>query len=74
MVQDTIIDSGVSSGVAIGGASDSMSETPGLFTGIATDIRKKLSTDMGNRLTEDNTTTPSTIPYFGDPLSFLILL
>ena len=33
------------------------------------DIGKKISTDMANRLTEDNHTSPDRIRYFGDPIS-----
>ena len=33
------------------------------------DIGKKVATDMGNRLTEDNDTSPDRIRYLGDPTS-----
>lgn len=41
----------------------------GLLTGLGADIGTEVATDMGNRLTEDNNTSPGKIRYFGDPIS-----
>ena len=37
------------------------------------DIGEKVSTDMANRLTSDNNTSPDGVRYFGDPTSFMDL-
>ena len=43
----------------------------GLLTGLGADIGKKVSSDMANRLTSDNNTSPDRIRCFGDPISFM---
>ena len=40
---------------------------------MGTDIGKQISTDMANRVTEDNNTSPDRIRYFGDPTSAMNL-
>ena len=41
----------------------------GLLSALGSDIGKKVSTDMANRLTSDNNTNVDRIRYFGDPIS-----
>ena len=57
VVKDEIIGAGVASGIATGAFADSAAgfADGGLLTGMGADIGKKISTDMANRLTEDNT-------------------
>ena len=71
MVKDSILDLGVAGGVAIGASADSAIgfSDGGVLTGLGAGIGKKISTDMANRLTEDNNTSPDRIWYFGDPIS-----
>ena len=71
IVKDEIIGAGVAGGLAIGTSADSAIgfADGGLLTGLGADIGKKVSTDMANRLTEDNNTSPDRIRYFGDPIS-----
>ena len=71
IVKDEIIGAGVASGVAIGASADSAIgfSDGGLLTGMGADIGKKISTDMANRLTGNNNTSPGRIRYFGDPIS-----
>ena len=71
IVKDEIIGAGVAGGLAIGTSADSAIgfADGGLLTGLGADIGKKVSTDMANRLTEDNNTMPDRIRYFGDPIS-----
>ena len=73
IVKDEMIGAGVAGGVAIGASADSAIgfADGGLLTGLGADIGKEVSTDMGNRLTEDNNTPPDRIRYFGDPVSFM---
>ena len=61
---------GVAGGLSIGASADSAIgfADGGLLTGMGADIGK-ISTDMANRLTEDNNTSPDRILYFGDPIS-----
>ena len=62
---------GVASGLAIGASADSAIgfADGGLLTGMGADIGKTISTDMANRLTEDNNTSLDRIRYFRDPIS-----
>ena len=71
IVKDEIIGAGVASGVATGASADSAIgfADGGVLTGLGADIGKKVSTDMANRLTEDNNAPPDRIIYFGDPIS-----
>ena len=71
IIKDEIIGAGVAGGLAIGTSADSAIgfADGGLLTGLGADIRKKVSTDIANRLTEDNNTSPDRIRYFGDPIS-----
>ena len=75
-VKNEIIRAGVAGGSATGASADSAVgfADDGLLTGMGADIGKKISTDMANRLTEDNNnnTSPDRIRYVGDPISFLI--
>ena len=68
-----MLDLGVAGGLAIGASADSAIgfADGGLLTGTGADIGKKISTDMASRLTEDNSTSPDRIRYFGDPISAL---
>ena len=70
-VKDEIIGAGVAGGLATGASADSAIgfADGGLLTGLGADICKKVSTDMANRLTPDNNTSPDRIRYFGDPSS-----
>ena len=69
IVKGCILDLGVAGGAAIGASADSAIgfSGGGVLTGLGADICKKTSTDMVNRLTEDNNTMPDRIRYFGDP-------
>ena len=60
-------------GLATGASADSATGCAdgGSLIGLGADISKKVSTDMANRLTEDNNTPPDRIRYFGDPISFM---
>ena len=71
IIKDEIIGAGVASGLAIGTSADSAIgfADGGLLTGSGADIGKKVSTDMANKLTEDNNISPGRIRYFGDPIS-----
>ena len=71
IVKDGILELGVAGGVAIGAPADYAIgfSDGGLLTGSGADIGKKISTDMANRLTKDNNTSPDRIRYFGDPIS-----
>ena len=71
IVKDCILDLGVAGGLAIGSSADSAIgfSDGGSLTGLGADISKKISTDIANRLTEDNNTSPDRIRYFGDPIS-----
>ena len=71
VVKNSILDLGVAGGVAIGASADSAVWFPdgGVLTGLGADIGKKVATDMGNILTEDNSTPLDRIPNFGDPIS-----
>ena len=73
IVKDEIIGAGVAGGLAIGTSADSATgfADGGLLIGLGADIGKKVSTDMANRLTSDNNTSPDRIRYFGDPISFM---
>ena len=63
IVKDGILDLGVAGGLAIGSSADSAIglSDGGLLTGLGADIGKKISTDMANRLTEYNNTSPDRI-------------
>ena len=73
IVKDEIIGAGVAGGLAIGTSADSAIgfADGGLLTGSGADIGKKVSTDMANRLTSDNNTSPDRIRYCRDPISFM---
>ena len=73
IVKDEIIGAGVAGGLAVGTSADSATgfADGGLLTGLGADIVKKVSTDMANRLTEDNNTSPDRIRHFGDTISFM---
>ena len=64
---------GIAGGLATGATADSAIGVAdgGLLTGFGADIGKKISTDMANRLTRDNNTSPDRIRHFGDPISFM---
>ena len=64
---------GIAGGLATGAAADSATGFPdgGLLIGLGANIGKKVSTDMANRLTPDNNTSPDRIRYFCDPFSFM---
>ena len=66
---------GVAGGVTISGALDYaiIFSDGGVLTGLGAEINQKIATDMGNRLTEDNHTSPDRILYFGDPINALDL-
>ena len=68
IIKDEFIGAGVASGLAIGTPADSAIgfADGGLLIALGADIGKKVSTDMANRLTEDNNTSPDRIRYFGD--------
>ena len=61
----------VAGGLAIGTSADSAIgfADGGLLTGLGAYINKKVSTDLANRVTENNNTSPARIRYFGDPIS-----
>ena len=69
--KNSILDLGVASGAAIGAAVDYAIgfSDGGVLIGLGVDIGKKISTDMGNILTEDNNASPDRVRYFGDPIS-----
>ena len=71
--RDEIIGAGVAGGLAIGASADSavVFFDGGLLAGMGADIGKRISTDMANRLTSDNNTSPDRVRYFGDPISFM---
>ena len=71
IVKKSILYFGVAGGAIAGGAIDSAIgfSDGGLLTGMGADIGEKISTDMVNRLAEDNNTSPDRIRYFGDPIS-----
>ena len=73
IIKDSILDLGVANGVSIGASLDSAIGfiDGGLLIGLGADTGKMISTDMGNRLTEINNTSPDTVIYFGDPISAL---
>ena len=58
-------------GAAIGASADSAIgfSDGGLLSGLGADIGKNISTDMANRLTSDNNTSPDRIRYFVDHFS-----
>ena len=71
--KNEIIAAGTAGGIATGGSADSAIgfSDGGLLTGLSADIGKKVSTDMANRLTSDNNTSPDRMRYFGGPTSFM---
>ena len=71
IVKDEITRAGAASGLAIGASADSTIgfADGGLLSGLGGDIGKKISSDLANRITEDNNTSPDRIRYFGDPVS-----
>ena len=70
IIEDCILDLGVAGGAAIGASADSAIGFPdGRLTEMGADIGKEISTDMANRLTGDNNTSPDKIRYFCDPIS-----
>ena len=71
IVKDERIGAGVASGIALGASADSFAgfADGGLLTEMGADIGEHISTDMANRLTEDNNTSPDRVRYFGDPIS-----
>ena len=71
IVKDEIIGTGVAGGLAIGTSADSAMGFAygGLLIGLGADIGKKVPSDMANRLTEDNNTSPDRIRYVGGPIS-----
>ena len=66
------MDLSIAGGLSISSAINSLAETPGVFTGLTTDISKKLASDMGNRLTNDDNTNPDRVRYFGDPTTAFV--
>ena len=73
IAKNEMILAGVAGGLATGASADSAIgfADGGLLTGLGADIVKNMSTDMANRLTEDNNTPPDRIRYFGDSSSFM---
>ena len=71
IVKDEIIGAGVAGGAIAGGAIDSATgfADGGRLIGMGVDIGNNISTDMANRLTEYNITSPDRVRYFGDPIS-----
>ena len=63
IVKDCILDLGVAGGVAIGASADSAigCSDGGVLTGLGADMVKKVATDMGDRLTGDNDTSPGRV-------------
>ena len=70
IIKDEIIGAGIAGGTIAGGAIDSVIgfADGGLLTGMGADIGI-IPTDMANRATEDNNTSPDRVRYFGDPIS-----
>ena len=70
IVKNSIFDLGVAGGLAIGASADSATGfvDGGLLTGMGADLSKKISTDMANRLTGNDKSSPDRIRYFGDPI------
>ena len=73
IVKNGIIAAGIAGGLATGASADSAIglSDGGLLTGLGAGISKKVSTDMANRLTSDNNTSPDRIRYCRDPISFM---
>ena len=73
IVKNETMAAGIAGGLAAGATADSAIgfADGGLLTGLGADIGKKVSTDMANRLTEDNNTSPDRIRCFGDPINFM---
>ena len=73
IVKNEIMAAGIAGGLAAGATAESAIgfSDGGLLIGVGADIGKKVSTDMANRLTSDNNTSPDRILYFGDPISFM---
>ena len=71
IVNNEIVSAGAADMGYIGASADSAIgfADGGLLTGMGVDIGRNISTDMANRLTEDNNTSPDRIRYFGDPIS-----
>ena len=72
-VKNEITAAGIAGGLATGASADSAIgfSDVGLLIGLGADIGKKVPTDMANRLTSDNNTSPDRMRYFGDPISFM---
>ena len=71
IIKNEIVGAGAAGGLAIGGTMDAgigFSDA-GLLSALGSDIGKKISSDFANRMTEDNSTSPDRIRYFGDPIS-----